>query len=619
MNGNSKTFGRYTLIRPIAQGGMGEVVLATQETLGGLQRPVVLKTVLPHLVRDADFRKRFVEEARLVTSLNHANIVQVYDAGEIDGTCFLAMEFVDGLDLRTLLQEHGEPGSRSVPLPVRLFILAEICSGLDYAHSRKGQGGQPLDIVHRDLSPSNVMLSRDGAVKLVDFGVAKVKGGMNLSISGSLRGKIRYMSPEQAHGRDLTGKSDVFSFGVVAFELLTGKRLFDSESEMTALERVRAAEVPSLSTLEPTLPAPLVTLVEGCLHCDPGQRPAPDSIRRDLLGLIHELTGGQGVTAQDLGRSVLAALPESAAPGNGPNAFGFTGLASGEASGNRTATLLPENVLHASLPPAEGLQTAGPAWNTGEVTAQDVAQVRSLASTVRWLIAAVVVLIGLNLFFVVQGTEESSSPENSALRPDASGTLASLPTQASEDILDSGIGQEEALPPMEPDTVSTRMKMEDWDREDRQAPAGESEDTALEKLVEVVPRPAEARVYANGKYLGTGPQKVAIKEGEVIRLSAKLEGYQVAQEKLDDPDAERIPLTLVPIPEGRLVFRYFPADAILALNGKPLKRGESNVVDIVLPIGEHTVELKSGDGSQRTTKTVTIRKGETEQLGTLKL
>ena len=209
---NPNQFGRYTLLRPLATGGMGEVFLAKHEGVAGFQKKVVIKKILPHLANDDNFVRRFIDEARLVVSLSHSNIVQVFDMGKEEGAYFIAMEYVDGVDLRILLKKNRALG-KELPLPLALYVLAEVSAGLDYAHTREDEHGQNLRIVHRDISPSNVMLSKDGAVKLVDFGVAKSASRLNHSLSGSLRGKVRYMSPEQANGETLEAPVMCFLWG----------------------------------------------------------------------------------------------------------------------------------------------------------------------------------------------------------------------------------------------------------------------------------------------------------------------------------------------------------------------------------------------------------------------
>ena len=235
-------FGRYKLGRLLAVGGMGEVYLATSQGVAGFEKRVVIKKILPHLAQDETFVKRFIDEAQLVVQLNHANIVQVLDMGRENNEYFIAMEFVDGLDLRGL-RRTCEAHGLEMPLPLKLHILAEISAGLQYAHGSTDEEGRSLGIVHRDVSPSNVMLSRDGAVKLVDFGVAKATSKSSQSLTGSLRGKVQYMSPEQANGEEVTSKSDVFALGVMAYEWMTGFRPFDADTDIKTLDLIRKTHV----------------------------------------------------------------------------------------------------------------------------------------------------------------------------------------------------------------------------------------------------------------------------------------------------------------------------------------------------------------------------------------
>jgi serine/threonine-protein kinase len=210
--------GAYELRERIGFGGMGEVFLT--------DRPgVVVKRLLPHLAEDPEFISLFLDEARVAARLHHRNIVQIFELGESSGAWFLAMEHVDGPDLRRL----GE-----VPPEKAVDIAAQIALGLDHAHKARDAQGRLLKVVHRDVSPHNVLLAKDGTAKLIDFGVARAAGG----------GKVAYMSPEQADGGDVDARSDQFSLGVVLWELLAGRRLFDAEDEAATLQRVLECNVP---------------------------------------------------------------------------------------------------------------------------------------------------------------------------------------------------------------------------------------------------------------------------------------------------------------------------------------------------------------------------------------
>lgn len=236
--GFPRRFGKYTLLSHLATGGMADVFLARQLGPGGFQKECVIKRVLPQLVQDPNsqaFVEMFLEEARIAARLSHPNIVHILDFGQIDGDFFLAMEYVDGVTLESVLEQARSTGQPALPWPIAVRIVSSVAEGLDHAHKAKDSNGSPLLLVHRDVSPSNIMVSWDGVAKVLDFGIAKA---MALSVAGSkvrtgigiIKGKVPYMSPEQIQGLDLDARSDVFSLAVVLYELTTGQRPFPGET-----------------------------------------------------------------------------------------------------------------------------------------------------------------------------------------------------------------------------------------------------------------------------------------------------------------------------------------------------------------------------------------------------
>lgn len=237
-------FGRYRLLGELGHGGMGIVYHAVNEGPQGFARACVIKRIVPHLARDHEFIQSLIAEARLSGLLIHPGIVQVYEFGEIDGEFYLAMEYVDGLTLIDVLQRLGRARS-TFPPGLVCFMIAELAAALAYAHSLKDNSERPLEIVHRDVNPSNVMLGRAGTVKLLDFGIAKAATHMReeQTRTGTLKGKFAYMSPEQAEGIHVDHRSDLFSLGVVFWEALASKRLFRTKDDMHTLRLVREAKV----------------------------------------------------------------------------------------------------------------------------------------------------------------------------------------------------------------------------------------------------------------------------------------------------------------------------------------------------------------------------------------
>lgn len=286
-------FGQYRLLEKVAIGGMAELFKAKQMGLEGFQRIVAVKRILPHLASNSDFVTMFIDEAKLAAQLNHPNIVHIYDLGKTDEAYFIAMEYVEGRDLRSIMKE-SEPLGKTIPLSAAVYIAKKLCSALHYAHTAKDSDGKPMKLVHRDVSPQNILISSSGEVKLVDFGIAKAASKASHTQSGALKGKLLYMSPEQAWGKTLDGRSDIFSLGIVLFEMLTGRKLFYGDSEMSIIERVREAKLPDFEQYRDIIPPQLEKIIRKALEKDPDRR------YRDARGFetdLEKFVRNMGITA----------------------------------------------------------------------------------------------------------------------------------------------------------------------------------------------------------------------------------------------------------------------------------------------------------------------------------
>jgi tRNA A-37 threonylcarbamoyl transferase component Bud32 len=243
-------FGKYQLLEKIATGGMAEVYRARSFGMAGFEKIIVIKRVLDHMAADQEFVEMFIDEARIAVQLQHVNIVQVFDLGEESGHYFMAMEYVHGLDLSRLLTRSRNIGP--FPIPLALFIAGEMLKALQFAHQQIDDQGRAMQIVHCDVSPQNVLISYAGEVKILDFGIARAAFQADKKHS-VVRGKYAYMSPEQVEGHGLDGRSDMFSLGIVLYEMMTGRRLFKMKKREDTLARVRRAEVPSPRTYRPDI------------------------------------------------------------------------------------------------------------------------------------------------------------------------------------------------------------------------------------------------------------------------------------------------------------------------------------------------------------------------------
>jgi len=264
-------FGRYQLLQKIGAGGMAEVYKARMRGEQGFEKIVAIKRIVPHMATNAEFVTMFVDEAKLAAQLNHNNITHIYDLGKVDAWHYIAMEYVEGKDLRTLLKLGKE---RGFPLAgeLALFIAAKIANALDYVHRRPAPDGSELNLVHRDVSPQNILISDEGDIKLCDFGIAKAASKVSTTMSGALKGKLQYMSPEQAWGKKLDRRSDIFSLGSVLYEMLTGAPLFEGDTDMSVLESVREGEVAPPTSRGVEVPKRVDQIVLKALAKNPQER-----------------------------------------------------------------------------------------------------------------------------------------------------------------------------------------------------------------------------------------------------------------------------------------------------------------------------------------------------------
>jgi len=276
---------QYELLTKFATGGMAELFLARERGVAGLERVVVIKRLLPHLADDPDSVDMFLREARLVARLNHPNVVQTYELGAEGGEYFLAMEYIHGSTLRELqtLADEGD-GGPPLPLPVSVSAIHQACRGLHAAHELRDFEGNLVELIHRDVSPQNLMVDDEGYVKLLDFGVAKAAEGEEATYSGNLKGKFSYMSPEQLHREPLDRRSDIFALGVVLWELVTGDRLYDRDGELETMQAITGETVPAPSTHNADIPDSLDMVVLRALEKDRDRRyQTVENLREDLV------------------------------------------------------------------------------------------------------------------------------------------------------------------------------------------------------------------------------------------------------------------------------------------------------------------------------------------------
>lgn len=370
-----EAFGKYELLEKIASGGMAEVYRARARGIAGFEKILVIKRLAERLAVNKEFTDLFIDEARISVHLQHPNIVQVFELDAVDSQYYMAMEYVQGLDLARLMLRARTLGL--FPIPLALFVAGEMLKALQFAHTRADEGGKPLRIVHCDVSPQNVLISTAGEVKLTDFGISRA-AFQSQGRHDVVRGKHAYMSPEQVEGKSLDGRTDLFSLGIVLYEALTGRRLFKARTKEETLDRVKRAEVPSPRAYRPELSEDLEWLLLKALARAPEDRfQSAGELLDELSGLV--VREGHRATNHDLAayvyqvdqapdtRSNAAAVARAAPAGRAvpPAALVVLSL---EASPPPRALATPKTGLSELAKLWEGLvsQSGGEIWERGE-------------------------------------------------------------------------------------------------------------------------------------------------------------------------------------------------------------------------------------------------------------
>ena len=623
--------GRYRVVSRLGVGGMGEVLLARVTGAGGFEKEVVLKRILPHLATDPDFVRRFIEEGKLVVKLRHAGIAQVLDMGEDNGVVYLAMEHVDGKDLHELTRLAKLAGLK-MPRELVIFVLIELLEALDYAHHAKDGDGAPLNLIHRDVTPSNVMISKSGEVKLLDFGIARATERLQTSVSGAIRGKFGYMSPQQAAGLELDLRSDLFSVGVMAWELLAGERPFDGASDLLTLDRVRSHDPGPLSAVVPEVSPALSSWVGKMLSKEPDARFA--TAHEAALALRSMLMAERLMPgARDLSRwyeQVVATLPDGLKnrPMQGLSldellALGLPGKPLAPRHEVRAETALVEA---APIPPISSVAPVMPGAPGPAETADPPRRSRRLAVT---LILINLVLVALVLVLVLT---DGDPGEAAGL---VSGADAVGGGQVPDTVMADTVGAEvvsDVGPMASTDTLGALAGAASRDVavEVVAAPVasgslagmalGDLPFSVFEEELELTVRsqPPGATLAIAG--LGTAPSPRTVKARRGVTLSgrATLTDHAPRAFEVVVGDDAQVVVTLKATPRGTVRFRFFPAEGtVVEIDGRPIGTS-GNTVAAELATGEHTLTLL-GQSGQKLVKRFVVEEGKATNLGTIEL
>jgi serine/threonine protein kinase len=555
--------GRYEVIRKIATGGMAEVFLAKVAGPLGFEKTLVVKRILPHLADQPAFVEMFLAEAKLVAQLNHPHIVQIFDFGEADGAYFLAMEYIEGPNLRTLLKRARE---LETPLPLAVYakMVASACEGMAYAHDfRDPTTGQPLGLIHRDISPDNILVSRQGAVKVADFGIAKATGHGPQTRDGTLKGKLTYMAPEQIRGAKLDRRADVYALGIVLYELLTQRKPFDATTDAAIMQSILFEPFIPAVERRPDLPSSIQHILDRALAKNREDR-YPDCLafQADLDRFV--LSIGEPLGSLHIARAVtqlepsteragLVAASQAAPKPEAVEGAGGALQAQGDAEAAKASeqpTLTTDalrtinEIKTVSERPKRRESEAPPVL---EVVALDEANVfeasllaRRRTQVVGLLIAIPLILGGLGIAIYTPGTkpaQSSSSMNESSFQPEQQPSKAQpVPTDGSESpspspsvvtVADAGTSspvlteQSEQEPaPLQPDAgvpiqpppaqasqppkLSTQTPPRSTKRSPKTSPIGPKRNPFGKTTIEITAYPW-ATVYLNGQNLGQTP------------------------------------------------------------------------------------------------------------------
>lgn len=555
---SDELFGKYEILGRLNTGGMGEILLARQKGVAGSERTVIIKMMLPHLISDPEFVDRFTDESRIAASLAHGNIVQVFESGCWEGRFYMVMEFVDGPDLKDVLTRVGRDVDLNRWLPFTVHVLSETAKALTYAYNRRDENDRPMRVVHRDVSPSNILVSRQGLVKLTDFGVAKATGRTSVTMPGKLHGKVCYMAPEQVRGMECDHRSDVFSLGVIGYEMLSGRRPFDADSDVGVLEKIRSMTFVDLAEAAPAVPAELCAIVSKAMAADPDSRwQTSEEFSAALLGWAH----ASGISLMSAGiESIISEYfgRQSGCAVNGPS---IDDLMANAVDGLlRTPTSPPSRTGTVSRP-IESTPTPAPAparRTTGR----------------RWpIFAGLAVIIALLLGWFLM-SDRSDGPE-----PVVNPPPAALPDGfVAADASAFRAAPDAAVAESDESTVS-----DEGLEADRQAP--EADDSTV--------------TTTPGKVRNVAP---AVQTQRPLHRVDNNEASQSADSR----------------GSGRLIFRFFPADSTVLLDGRVLPV-QGNLVEVDLPAGGHTLIVRSNKDDSSETRSFNIEAGSQLALGTIEL
>ena len=627
---NPEPFGKYYLLDKIAVGGMAEIFKAKSFGVAGFEKLLVIKRILSHLSENQDFVAMFVDEAKVSVALQHANIVQTYDFGRIGENYFIAMECVDGKDLKMLLRKLATK-RKLLPIEFAVYLAHEVCKGLEYAHRRNDLSGHPLGIVHRDMSPSNVLIGYEGDVKIADFGIAKADSNVYTTDAGVLKGKFEYMSPEQAAGKSVDNRSDIFSTGIMLHEMLTGRRLFKTDSDVKTLEMIKACDIQPPSAKNPAIPLRLDQIVMRALTRDPADRynsardfqndlleflyPAtPDLTRQNLHAFLHDLFADEiSAERERLEVGTLAAIeihqrePEISLEPEWEEPHSTNTTMRTPAPVATKSTWLPWTALVLVLVLGGLWSVRAPPEAPPPITAPiEVIETARLVAT-----------SSVEATFAIDGEVigRGESVELNDLKPNQSYTLRveAKGYTAHEKSITLDAGKNSIYVPLQ--AAPTRSPPKDT----TPAPPPVTPGAPTSTIV-FTSSPPRANVFVSGALIGRTPYTwSSATPGDSLEISYELSGYESNVFSVKAPEADGVldkhrDLQRVARAPGRISINVSPGWAYIEIDGQRVQGETTPLTDYKISAGPHTVRVFHAERGLNETKKVTIKSGETETV-----
>ncbi|MBI2891938.1 MAG: serine/threonine protein kinase [Deltaproteobacteria bacterium] len=620
--------GRFVVEGKLASGGMAEVHVAEMSLARGVRRRVALKRIHPHLAEDPDFVTMFLDEARLASQLSHPGIVPVLDAVEAEGDLLLVLEYVPGWDLSTVLREAGRRGA-PVPIGVAVRIARALLDTLGHVHAARGANDRPLGIVHRDVTPSNVLVAQDGSVRLLDFGVAKAAERATRTVSRALKGKFAYMAPEQAFGRPVDGRTDLYAVGLVLFEMLAGRRALAGGDDIALLDRARAPEHPRVSTLRPEVPRPLDDLVADLLEVEPDRRPARAVDAAGALEAAERAVTG-GATPLEVSTFVTAMMGTPARPiEEGRSRIDQAFARAAGLDHPATATAAPagrHESATATAGPPDPPDDPSPRPSKSPTVAElsTPARVRSRST---WAIGAGLAIVAAGTLVWTSGLV--SAPERPARRaatPARSGFLKVVTRPPGATVRLDGRALVERTPVIV-ESIAGRERSIACDLPDHEsrratavAAAGRTVDVVLDlprlsARLSVRSAPSGARVLVAGRSAGVTPLELEDLPRAATPVRLELDGFGPHEvvAPLDERQSFEVEATLARrVAFGTLDVSSTPWAEVR--EGGRLLAESTPAVGLRLPVGVHVITLRNPRSGLTARRRVTIREGERSSL-----